>query len=103
MNPNLGKRYSFDADDDIFEIARYYDELSDSASKKFYECLSQTIEMLCIHPELGEVFPLNPWKKIRFRMLASFPDHVVFYTANEEELLVLRVLHGSRDFHELFE
>lgn len=36
-------------------------------------------------------------KDLRFMPVSGFPKYLLFYRANEDEITLLRVIHGSRD------
>jgi toxin ParE1/3/4 len=39
--------------------------------------------------------------KVRRVLVTGFPKHLVFYRSHENELLILRVIHGARDLENL--
>lgn len=39
---------------------------------------------------------------VRRTMISGFPKHLLFYRFDEEEVFILRVVHGARDLERLF-
>jgi toxin ParE1/3/4 len=60
-----------------------------------YMCaLSKRFELLCSNPEIGRLDArVNPAVR-RF----DFESHIIFYDAEDDHILVVRVLHKSMDF-----
>ena len=46
-------------------------------------------------------FSANELQGIRRMPIAGFPRHLIFYRAEEEEIRILRVVHGARDLESL--
>lgn len=90
------------AEEDIFGAALYLNEYSESVADRFFDAVDKTVAMLCEHPELGEVFRVGAIGTMRHRTITDFPNYVIFYRHNETELLVIRVLHGSQDYPNVF-
>jgi hypothetical protein len=45
---------------DLTEIGDYFDERSDTASRRFYDQFWMTVHTICEIPESGERFPYDP-------------------------------------------
>lgn len=95
----LSVSFTQKAKEDIFEIVAYFMERSDSVSDRFLQSLDHTTRFLADNPEVGEVFYLlsQKYSNIRTWRVSNFPKHVVFYQRNETEIVVLRIIHSSRD------
>jgi plasmid stabilization system protein ParE len=39
---------------------------------------------------------------LRKTLIAGFPKHLLFYRFDEQEVFVVRVIHGARDLERLF-
>lgn len=97
----MGHRYSPQADSDLHEIWDYVavesgsmeiaDRLVDSTIDRFY--------LLATHPHIGRARDedLRPG-------LRSFPvgEYIIIYRIEEGEVLILRVLRGSRNIEAMF-
>ncbi|MBX3388564.1 MAG: type II toxin-antitoxin system RelE/ParE family toxin [Phycisphaeraceae bacterium] len=88
------------AERDVESHAMFLALDSHEAAARFLERVDSTIELLRERPELGHVRrDLFPVEVAELRLLAveGFPKHLVVYRIREENLYVVRVLHGSRD------
>ncbi|MGF1573264.1 MAG: type II toxin-antitoxin system RelE/ParE family toxin [Sumerlaeia bacterium] len=71
---------------------------SESVATNYLQKILETFLLLSENPEIGR-------KRIEIRFdLRSFPcqTHVIFYTFQQNRLVILRVLHGSMDHSERF-
>jgi toxin ParE1/3/4 len=88
---------------DMAEIASYFDERSDSVSERFYRAVDETVEMLCRNPEMGERLRVDPSGQIRVRTVSCFKNYLIFYRRTDAALEIIRVLHGARDYDNMFD
>ncbi|MDR0336203.1 MAG: type II toxin-antitoxin system RelE/ParE family toxin [Planctomycetaceae bacterium] len=91
------------ARNDIMEISRYISERNLSAADRFVDAVDQTIQRLCDNPTIGERLYSDPTGKIRLTLVSGFRNYLIFFRQEETVLQVLRVLHGARDFSNLFD
>jgi toxin ParE1/3/4 len=83
---------------DIDGIFDYIAEDNIDAAEEFILKLDQKFALLAKNPMLGrsrgELFPA----------MRSFPfgKYVIFYRAQEDDIVIMRVLHGSRDIETIF-
>lgn len=92
--------FTFEAESDIDQIFDYIaieKQNPKSAEKLVREIFSKT-DQYSRQPEMGELRS-DLGAEIRVCRTGSY---LIFYRANEEGLLVLRVLHGSRDVEKIF-
>jgi toxin ParE1/3/4 len=56
------------------------------------------------HPRSGAPCRFSPTelRGIRRVPISGFPKHLVFYSIKDNDVLILRVLHGARDLETLF-
>jgi toxin ParE1/3/4 len=92
------------AEDDLSEIGDYFDERSDTLSRRFYDQFLKTAQTLARSPELGERCRFrNPETTgMRIWQVSGFPNHLIFYRPQGDELHILRVIHGARDYDTMF-
>jgi plasmid stabilization system protein ParE len=90
---------------DIADTTYYLAERSAGAAVKFFDCVRYSTQLLSKMPELGAVARLEDQrtKGIRIWPVKDFSNHLIFYQIETEELIVLRVLHGSTDYETLFQ
>jgi toxin ParE1/3/4 len=93
------------AEDDLSEIGDYFDERNDTLSQRFYERFWKTVQMLTSSPNLGERCRFrNPAVKgMRVWQVDGFSNYLIFYRPKDDELQILRVIHGSRNYIAIFE
>ena len=92
-----------DARQDTKDIGRYLEERNPSAARRFARAVGETIQMLCRSPNLGERFRADLTGQIRFRTISGFSNYLIFYRQVDTVLEILRVLHGARDYEDLFD
>jgi len=93
------------ATSDIDELHYFFLERDESLAEKFLESLSETYEMIANMPELGELYRFRApaMKDARIRKVKNFPNHLIFYRIEADRIEILRVLHGARDYVNLFD
>ena len=89
---------------DIVDTTYYLAKHSVDAAAKFFACVRQSTSRLSEMPELGTVARLEGLRMgdIRIWPVKGFPNHLIFYQIEIEGLTVLRVLHGSTNYEDLF-
>jgi toxin ParE1/3/4 len=97
----MADRLTPEAEADLDEIWFYLAKTSASleVADRFIDTLTSRFFLLSRNPYLGR----RRDEDLR-RGLRSFPieNYIVFYRVEDEDVLILRVLHGSRDFASLF-
>jgi toxin ParE1/3/4 len=93
------------AQEDIDDITYYIAQDNLEAAVAFFEAVESTCAMLSTMPDIGSA---RDYRNPRFAGLRMFPvkryeKYLIFYESSDEELLVVRVLHGARDIAALFE
>ena len=92
-----------EAQQDIDEIGYYLGERNFSAARRFAWAVDDTIEMLCRNPNLGERLSVSLLGEIRYRTVINFKNYLIFYRRVDDVLEIVRVLHGARDYTQLFD
>ena len=89
---------------DLYEIGCYLSERDLAVSKRFNRAVDRTLQYLLDAPESGERRDYsNPaYANVRIWRVDGFPNHLIFYRANETDLTVVRVIHGARDYDTMF-
>jgi len=87
-----------DAQSDLLEIWVYLGEKSVRLADRIALQIEQKIDTLSLFPAMGRSRD-ELQKGLRSLVVG---DYLIFYQNQEEKITVLRVLHGSRDFTELF-
>lgn len=86
------------ANDDLVEIALRIAKDNPDAANAWLDSVDQKCRLLATMPEMGRLRPelipeIRSW---------AVGDYVLFYQAVHEGIVVVRVLHGSRDLPSLF-
>ena len=84
-----------DAEDDVIEIAAWYESRAEGLGHRFVEEFLAVLDQLALNPVLH--CRRHPRKNIRWRYPKSFPYRVI-YEVNEHEKIVIvaAVLHAAR-------
>src|SRR5437868_3820335 len=92
-------RISHRADADIDEICDYIAQHNIRAADKVDLAIHQAVERLSEMPGLGHTRADVSDPRYRFW---SVGNYVIAYRVEERTLVVVRVLHGARDFRAIF-
>jgi plasmid stabilization system protein ParE len=95
----MNYRISRQADTDIERLCDYVAEDNPDAADRLDEQLHRAIELLAKFPGLGHSRADVKDKRYLFRAVGNY---VIAYRLEKKELIVVRVVHGARDFRKLF-
>ena len=92
------------ATNDITELYCFFIAQDANLGGRFLECLNATYEMISHMPELGELYRFRDpaMKNVRIRSVKKFSNYLIFYRIETNRIEILRVLHGARDYINLF-
>ena len=87
------------AQGDLDDTAEYIGRKNPGAAVRFLTAAEETFNQLLAAPGLGRVREyLNPkLKDLRSWRIRGFENWLVFYRPTDDEIEVVRVLHGARD------
>lgn len=88
------------AREDIGEIFYYIATHNPTAALAMADKITNKIETLAELPLIGKVVPDNELAKQEYRMLIV-DNYIAFYKIIDDQIVVYRVLHGSRDYPDL--
>ena len=82
---------------DYREIVTYLAGVNPDSADRFCDALEAALDLLSRHPEAGRLagFPLAP--KVRRWGVSGFRNYLLFYQARTDGVLLVRLLHGSRN------
>ncbi len=84
-----------EAENDVIEIAAWYDSRSEGLGDRFVEEFLVVLDELTINPLLH--CRRHPHKNIRWRYPKSFPYRVIYEVAQREKLVIVAaVIHAAR-------
>lgn len=93
------------ADQDIIDQAEYLTRhQSLQTGLRFYRAADETFRLIASQPEIGTraEFRSSFLHGMRMFPLKRFPNHLVFYRRVENDVEIIRILHGARDIETLF-
>ena len=96
---------SVEADNDVFDIACYLSEQREGLGFRFYECVEDSYQRIAENPLLKGLAPFRhaKAKNIRIALVKDFSNYLIFYQIVSNKVNILRVLHGARDYMNLFD
>lgn len=89
---------------DVLEQADWYVVQSGRPlALRWEKAVTGAISYIVNHPAAGTpcTFRSHELRGVRRTLISGFPKHLIFYRFDEEEVLVLRVVHGARDLERL--
>lgn len=88
------------AEADIVENAHFIAEDSLDAALRFMDQASIAFNFLSQFPEAGSdhVYSSDTLRGTKSWPIRGFENWIVFYMLRDDQLIVVRVLHGARDF-----
>jgi plasmid stabilization system protein ParE len=89
------------ADLEIGEQFRYIAKDSPESALRFLDAVERTARELCEFPRSGPRVEGSRLGELRSRQVQGFPNHLLIYIVEREELILTRVVHGSRDLRDL--
>ena len=93
------------ADNDVFEIACYLSDQHEGLGFRCYDSVDVTYQQIAANPLLKGLghFRQAEMKNIRICPVKNFPNHFLFYRIEADKIVILRVLHGARDYMNLLD
>lgn len=88
---------------DLIETADYFAQEDASLADQFFDAFESTVDIVKRTPKIGSLRLLNDRTEIRMWFIAGFEKCLIFYTGNSEEIVVLRIIHASRDYTRFFD
>jgi toxin ParE1/3/4 len=86
------------AESDLAGILSYIASDKPGAATKFVQRLRNRCESLAHHPYVGEDCSILKPKMRR----VTYAGYLIFFRADDEKVEIIRVVHGARDWPELF-
>jgi toxin ParE1/3/4 len=91
---------------DILEQSTWYQQRSGQAlAKRWEDAVTSSLIRILEHPNSGPScgFHAEELRSVRRMSIPRFPRHLIFYLAQSDEVLILRVVHGARDWKVFFD
>ncbi len=87
---------------DLVETAYYIAEDDPDAADRFFDAFETAVDRIARTPKIGTVRLFENRFEIRMWPITGFEKCLIFYTASASEIVVLRVIHSSRDYNRFF-
>jgi toxin ParE1/3/4 len=89
---------------DALDIIAYIAADNPAAAARFVPALEETCMQLVALPGMGSVrqFRRKDLQNVRMMPVTDFVHYLMFYTAVQKQVKVIRILHAARDFPTLF-
>ena len=90
---------------DVLEQSSWYEQRSGKAlAERWEDAVTSSLIRILEHPNSGPScgFRAKELQHIRRMSIQGFSRHLVFYLAESDVVLILRVVHGARDLESLF-
>jgi plasmid stabilization system protein ParE len=85
------------AEEDLNEIVDYLLEHSINAANNFVDDLEKLEESLSMFPELGVLSKDRKLRRKGYRVVVV-GDYLLFYILRDDNVFVMRVIHGKRNY-----
>jgi len=97
-------KFSPKAGRDLDEIFRYIFADNPDAAERVRRTIFNTADFLAQHPELGRrIRNASPrHAQIRWFVVPTFRNYLIFYQPFQETIMVVRVLHATQDWTRFF-
>jgi toxin ParE1/3/4 len=90
---------------DILKQAEWYAaQAGQPLAQRWQKSVVAAISRLLTRPAAGALcrFRSPALRDVRRATISGFPKHLLFYRFDDDEVFVLRVVHGARDLERLF-
>lgn len=87
-------RFTNSAENDLLELWLNIAEENQVAADESLDVIRAAVLLLATQPEMGRA---RPELADKLRSIPTRTPYIIFYVADEEGLLVIRVLHHARD------
>ncbi len=80
---------------DIRRAGQWLAKRNPGAAHRFFSAVRSEIDFLRLNPEIGT--PRMSLPSVRYWRVKTFSNYLIFYSATDEEIKIIAVLHGARD------
>lgn len=90
---------------DIVEQADWYAaKSSERVARRWEKSVTSAVALIAKRPDVGAScsFRFPELQDLRRVPISPFPKHLLFYRFDDEEVFIVRTVHGARDFERLF-
>ena len=89
---------------DVVDIADYIASRADlRTADRVIAAIRRSYEVISASPTIGYLCGLEtPYDKLRCHVVSRYPNYLVFYEATSEDVIIRRVIYGTRDVRTIF-
>jgi plasmid stabilization system protein ParE len=87
---------------DLVEAADYLAQEDIEVADRFFEAFEATLEEIRKTPKIGSIRRYRDQTDVRMWFIRGFEKSLIFYTESSDEIVILRVIHLSRDYTSFF-
>jgi toxin ParE1/3/4 len=90
---------------DILEQGEWYAaQSSERLAQRWERAVTSALSLTLSRPAAGAPcsFSASELQDVRRTGISGFPKHLIFYRFDDEEVFVIRAVHGARDLERLF-
>jgi toxin ParE1/3/4 len=88
------------AEDDFNEIVTYIAAENRAAAEMTATKIEKNLTRLSLYPYLGKIPKDEELRRLGYRFLVV-ENYLIFYTIEEQAILIHRIIHGARDYLKL--
>ena len=88
---------------DLVETAGYIAADNIEIADRFFDAFEATLAEIRKAPKIGTSRRFGNRTDIRMWFVRGFPKNLIFYTENNEEIVILRIIHSARDYTRFFD
>ena len=90
---------------DIEDMKLYLAQRSETVASRFTDSINKSFNLLSQMPYLGELHPFKDplMQNIRIWRVKGFPNHLIFYRVEPEQITIARLRHSATNYMEDFE
>jgi plasmid stabilization system protein ParE len=89
------------ADEEIGGHFRYIATDSPESALRFLDSVERTARELCEFPRSGRAVERSHLGELRSRQVHGFPNHLLIYIVEKDELILTRVVHAAMHLDDL--
>lgn len=92
--------YSVLAEADLYELLEFIALDDMEAAFRVEEAIERTAQILADNPDIGRPVKLR-FPHLRAFIVQPYSDYLIFFQAEDDGILIQRILHGARDISSL--
>jgi toxin ParE1/3/4 len=92
------------AERDLIRLAKFIRRDNPDAARRLLLAFDETVKDIANLSEMGNIWETDiaRFAGLRWWAIQGFPNHLIFYRLFDDQIVILRVLHGARDLQDLF-